>query len=427
MSTVLSLTLPKPHANQWRVLSTARRFNVAVCGRRWGKSILGENRLADASLLGKPVAYFAPSYRMMAEVWRDMVRLLRPVTKQVYVQDRRIDLITGGVVEFWSLDTPDVARGRKYGRVVIDEAAMIPHLEEAWQAVIRPTLADYAGDAWFLSTPRGFNFFHTLYQRGKSEDHPDYASWQMPSSANPYLPPGEIESARAETPDTVFQQEWLGQFTDDASTIYSPTWWQNGRNRYDPAEAVPPNLYAGRWLSWDTAFKDTATAAYSACVVGELVDAIHPGRQYQMQIRDVYRDRLPFPALIDESTRLIQRWDADNKLRAILVEDAASGQSLVQTLRLAMPAYGDAIVPVPVGLKGKAERASRISVWCREGGVLLPRPGPDVPWLKAFEEELYAAPFGQFMDQADAFAQLVHWNEPYISEGIKMRGRAIAA
>lgn len=363
---------------------------------------------------------------MMAEVWRDMVRLLRPVAKQVYVQDRRIDLITGGTVEFWSLDTPDVARGRKYGRVVIDEAAMITHLEEAWQAVIRPTLADYAGDAWFLSTPRGFNFFHTLFQRGQSEDYPEYASWQMPSSANPYLPPGEIESAQLETPETVFRQEWLGEFTDDASTIYSPTWWADGRNRYDPTELVHANLYAGRWLSWDTAFRDTATAAYSACVVGELVAPEQRGRAWQLQIRDVYRDRLPFPSLIDESIRLINQWDVDGKLRAILIEDAASGQSLVPTLRLAMPAYADAIVGVPVGSKGKAERASRASVWCRNGSVLLPRKGSDVPWLRAFEDELYAAPFGQFMDQCDAFAQVVYYLENYLADGYRMRNGALA-
>jgi hypothetical protein len=35
---------------------------------------------------------------------------------------------------------------------VIDEAAMIPNLEQAWQA-IRPMLTDLQGKAWFLSTP----------------------------------------------------------------------------------------------------------------------------------------------------------------------------------------------------------------------------------------------------------------------------------
>jgi len=36
---------------------------------------------------------------------------------------------------------------------VVDEAAMIPALKEAWQQAIRPTLTDLQGSACFLSTP----------------------------------------------------------------------------------------------------------------------------------------------------------------------------------------------------------------------------------------------------------------------------------
>jgi hypothetical protein len=51
------------------------------------------------------------------------------------------------VIEFWSLDSPDSGRGRKYAVVVVDEAAMIPELEAAWQQSIRPTLTDLQGSA----------------------------------------------------------------------------------------------------------------------------------------------------------------------------------------------------------------------------------------------------------------------------------------
>lgn len=406
-------------------MAGTRRWNIAVCGRRWGKTELGENRLIEAALPGRPVAYFGPTYRMVAEVWRDLVRILRPVTRQIYVQDRRIELVTGGVVEFWSLDTPDVARGRKYARVVIDEAAMVPDLEDAWQAVIRPTLVDLSGDAWFLSTPKGFNFFHQLYQRGQDPDLPDYASWQMPSWANPYLPRGEIEATRQETPANIFRQEYEASFTDDASTIYSPAWW-DGQNRYDWHALVHTTLYEGRYLSWDTAFSTKDTAAYSACVVGEMVSRDQRGDEFKLHVREAYRDRLTFPALIDESTRLIDRYNVDGKLTAILIEAAASGSSLVQTLASAMPQYAHMIRGVPV--KGdKAQRANQASVWCREGCVLLPEPCPETPWLREFEAELYAAPFGRFMDQADAFAQLVWWAEPYLQDGLRMRRGPVAA
>ena len=68
-----------------------------------------------------------------------------------------MELLGGGVIEMWSLDSPDSGRGRAYGAVVIDEAAMIPNLEQAWQA-IRPMLTDLQGEAYFLSTPKGMNY-----------------------------------------------------------------------------------------------------------------------------------------------------------------------------------------------------------------------------------------------------------------------------
>ena len=48
----------------------------------------------------------------------------------------RLELVTGGVIQFWSLVNPDTARGRKFKRVVINEAAMVDDLHYTWTAVI---------------------------------------------------------------------------------------------------------------------------------------------------------------------------------------------------------------------------------------------------------------------------------------------------
>ena len=39
--------------------------------------------------------------------------------------------------------------------VVVDEAAMVPDLEQAWHS-IRPMLTDLQGEAWFLSRASGW-------------------------------------------------------------------------------------------------------------------------------------------------------------------------------------------------------------------------------------------------------------------------------
>lgn len=212
--------LPKLHEAQQRVVDESRRFNVVACGRRWGKTTLAVDRLAGPALAGFPVAYFAPTYKMLTEVWREVRRALQPVTERVSAQEHRLELKGGGVVDMWSLDNPDAVRGRKYKRAAIDEAAMVAALQEAWQAVIAPTLTDYEGDAWFFSTPKGMNFFNTLFNLGQDPEHPDWMSWHMPTVANPLINPKEVERWRLELPEAIFNQEYRAEFLQHEGAVF---------------------------------------------------------------------------------------------------------------------------------------------------------------------------------------------------------------
>ena len=212
--------LPRPHPNQEKVLGEAARWNTVACGRRWGKTVLGVDRLVYPALEGFPVGWFSPTYKMLAEVWRDVREAVQPVTAKVNAQEHRLELVTGGIIDMWSLDAPDSARGRKYKRVVLDEAAMVPNLTDAWNAVVRPTLTDYRGDAWFLSTPRGQNFFWQLYNLGIDPHELEYAAWQMPTVANPFIDPAEVEDARRNLPERVFQQEYLAEFLEESGGVF---------------------------------------------------------------------------------------------------------------------------------------------------------------------------------------------------------------
>lgn len=186
----------------------------------FGKTTLAINKVVDTALHGKPAAWFTPSYRTMTEVWRDVERILKPVTSRLSIQEHRIELITGGVLEFWSLDDVDAGRGRKYARVIIDEAAMVRNLMGAWSASIRPTLTDLKGDAWFLSTPKGRNGFWQLYQLGLDPHEPDWSCWRMPTVTNPYIDPAEVEAARRMLPEAIFNQEYLADFIESSGGVF---------------------------------------------------------------------------------------------------------------------------------------------------------------------------------------------------------------
>jgi hypothetical protein len=57
---------------------------------------------------------------------------------------------------------------RRPANPVVDEAAKVTKLEQAWEQAIAPTLIDFGGDAYFLSSPKGYNFFKTLHDRGSA-------------------------------------------------------------------------------------------------------------------------------------------------------------------------------------------------------------------------------------------------------------------
>lgn len=169
----------------------------------------------NGALNGFPVAYFAPTYKMLMEVWRAVVALCQPITVNKSEVEKRIELMGGGVIDMWSLDTPDSIRGRKYKRIIVDEAATVTNLKYAWTEVMRPMLTDLKGDAFFLSTPKGkLNYFYDLSQH--ADHYTDWTFTQMPTVSNPYIDPAEVEEARNQLDPLTFAQEYLASFVTES-------------------------------------------------------------------------------------------------------------------------------------------------------------------------------------------------------------------
>ena len=218
--TAVEVRVHRLHPGQRTIADHPARFRVVMCGRRFGKSALGIRLACDAALAGQPVGWFAPSYKLALEAWREVCDRLKDVTQRVSEQDKRLELITGGVVEVWTLDTPDPARGRKYGLVVIDEAGIAPNLTEIWQAAIRPTLVDLGGRALILGTPKGRRHgFVKMFDRGMTDDT-DWQSFRASTLDNPYIPAEEVAAAKKELPSEIFRQEFEGIPTDDGANPF---------------------------------------------------------------------------------------------------------------------------------------------------------------------------------------------------------------
>lgn len=216
----INLILPKPHEAQLQMLHERKRFNVQDCGRRFGKTTLDINEAAEVLLEGYPVGCFFPTYKMLAETWRQFVNIFAPVRKSKNESEHRLELVTGGVLEMWSMDAADTARGRKYKRLIVDEAALIPNLMDVFNAVLRPMLVDYKGDAYFKGTPKGRNGFWQMFTLGQDQNNTEWKSWQFPTSANPFIPASEVEAMKNTMPELIYRQEVLAEFIDDQGGVF---------------------------------------------------------------------------------------------------------------------------------------------------------------------------------------------------------------
>ena len=137
-----------------------------------------------------------------------------------------------------SADKPHNLRGWGVDFLVMDEAAFVS--EEAWKEALRPALADKKGQAVFIGTPAGKNWFYELFARGMDDEQESYKSFRFSSKTNPHFPEEEWEEVKSELPEEVFKQEFQAEFIERAGMVYPE--WNRNEHVCVPFE-IPPNWY----------------------------------------------------------------------------------------------------------------------------------------------------------------------------------------
>lgn len=204
------------HPAQREIFQSPARFKAVSAGRRFGKTRLGVIMSYCKAALGYRTWWVGPTYPVASIAWRSLRQTARIFAgAEVHESDRRITLNGGGWIQVKSADNPDSLRGEGLDLAIMDEAAYMP--EAAWVESIRPALSDYKGNALFISTPAGRNWFWRLWQGATGID---WARFQFPTAANPFIAASEIEAARLSLPERVFQQEYLAKFVEAGAGVF---------------------------------------------------------------------------------------------------------------------------------------------------------------------------------------------------------------
>lgn len=231
----MRIELPKPHINQQKILDSKARFIVVMCGRRFGKSELSQIKIIKHALAGEKVAYITPTYNLAIAFF---IQLEKVIPFQSNKSELTINFPNGGSIQFFTGERLDNLRGRKYHLVVIDEASYTKDLEQGWLNSIRPTLTDYIGNALFLSTPKGKNYFYSLFMKSGEDD---WESFKFTTYDNPYIRQSEIEDAKKQLPSAVFEQEYMANPMENAANPFGSKFIEQC---VKPISALP-TLYYG--------------------------------------------------------------------------------------------------------------------------------------------------------------------------------------
>lgn len=383
------------------VYSDTHRYVVLAKGRRAGGTRGAAQYIIEEMLSGKKGIAVLWVDTIQANLSRYYERYFYPLLSQLnnslwdWNESKKVLKIAGNYMDMRSAEKPENIEGFGYSQIILNEAGIILNDRSLWDVTIRPMALDQKAHCFFVGTPKGKrdksgqkHLFLEFFERGQDPEHwPEWKSFQYTSYQNPFLDKEEIAKLEAEVPAIVAQQEIKAEFIDiSEDMIFRPEWWKYEEN-------VPADINVKlRILSLDTAFKVGESNDYSA---GTVWCKTHN----TFYIVDAFRGRWTFPDLIEKVKDYYQKWRVD----LVLIEDRASGQSLIQMLQ----AQSNLPVAPYSPDKDKISRAVAITPFVKNGQVVLIKGS----WNKMLTDECGIFPNGEYDDLVDTVSQALNYSK----------------
>lgn len=204
------------------------KYYTVVFSRQSGKSTL-MMVLCIEWLFGmnNNIAYLCKNFKPLAiTLYKNIIKILpKEVIKSSNGSDLSIESIYGSTLTFFSAEQGSSLRGQTFTHVICDEFSFFK-MEQTdgthlWYDILSPTLKVRGKKCLFVGTPLGKNnILYEMYQRGLSDDFPDYVSILKNIYDDGFITPEEIEKTKREIPEISFRQEYLCEWLEDGLTFF---------------------------------------------------------------------------------------------------------------------------------------------------------------------------------------------------------------
>jgi hypothetical protein len=370
----IEMTLPTLHPGQVDAYNLQdktgerARFKAIRCGRRWGKTDFGKVWACDGLAKGLRVGWFTPIYKFLAEPYNEIMDLTAPIRGGRGSIAGGIKSVSRGKLDFWTLDNDRAGRGRKYHRVIIDEAAFTkPEMMQTWNLSVAPTLTDYAGSALVMSTPNGISQDNFFWRICNEPEH-GFTEFHAPTETNPHMPAAELVRLKETKPPLVYRQEYDAEFID-----WSGVQFFNLEHCLVAGAGVPyPSRCDAVLATIDTAVKTgTTNDATAVCCWARNKHAGHPLILLDYEIIQVAGDLLTawLPSVFRRLDELATQCGARRGSLGVWIEDKQTGSTLLMAAaRRSWPAH-----PIDGAFTaiGKDERAISVGDYVYQGKVKI--------------------------------------------------------
>lgn len=221
----------RSHAVQLAYYRSPHRFNIVPAGRRSGKTENAKRKLVRKALAGtefERARFFAaaPTRDQAKRIyWQDLKDLVPARFKRGAPSESElvIRLINGSELHVAGLDKPERIEGSPWDGGILDEYGNMKG--HAWDAHVRPALADRRGWCDLIGCPEGRNHYWDRWQKALAELRELGAGSEWGAftwmSAD-ILPPEEIAAARRDMDELTFSQEYEASFLNFQGRAYYP-------------------------------------------------------------------------------------------------------------------------------------------------------------------------------------------------------------